>query len=1088
MKILQLGFQNLNSLAGQWQLDFTDPAFAGEGIFAITGPTGAGKSSILDAICLALYGCTPRLGRITKSSNEIMSRQTGECFAEVTFATSAGSFRCHWGQHRARRKPEGELQQPRHELVNAQTGEVLASKLRDVEEQVVALTGMDFERFTRSVLLAQGGFAAFLQAGADARAPILEQITGTEIYSRISRRVHEEQRAQQEQLRVLEAKLEGIQLLSAEDEQQLDAALAADSLLEQQCAAAHAQLEQELRREQELQQLQQDIKRLHEQLQTLDKQRVAFAPQRSQLAQALRAVELEAPLAALNALRSEQAGNQRLLEQEQQALPSLQAAVQQAVAAGRQHEQQLQQARESSQAAMPLLKQVRALDVQLEQQEQQLVTTQQDVEREQQRAEDSAAAADRQQQLLAQYQQQQQELADWLQQHATDQSLVSGLTGIEQQLLQLRQYQARTEQLEKQHSMARAALQQAQRKLEQEREHWKTSQQQLRQGEIELAAAQQQLDSLLDGRPLEDYQREHGHLLDKRTLLTRIESLEKQRNQLQSGQPCPLCGAIEHPYTKGQLPQMDELAVEIAALEQRINQITQQEKECHRQELRNQQLLAAFASMEAAGQALAAEVAMQQQAVETGVQQLDEYREHQSALQQRIQQQLEPLGVTLDDQLDHLDDLLAQLQQRQMHWQNQQDAHRQLDSRLAAVQADIKQLQERSSQHRQQWQAQQSKLQAQQQAHAELQQQREQLYGSKQPDAEEQSLQQAEGQATQLLEQQRKQQHHQEQQLVTAQDRIRQLEQRLQQQDAALRQQQDNLHQSLAEQGFADEAALQAAVLPASQRQALQQQAGQLDEAQTRLTARLEDSRERLQDRQPEQESKHSLEQLQEDCTHSNKALQEVRDRLSTLRYRQAENNKAKNSRQAQQEELLARQQECRHWDALHALIGSADGKKFRNFAQGLTFELMVAHANQTLQKMTDRYLLVRDQTEPLELNVLDSYQAGTIRSTKNLSGGESFIVSLALALGLSRMSSQNVRVDSLFLDEGFGTLDEEALDVALDTLSGLQEDGKLIGVISHVPALKERIATQIVVQPVRGGRSRLSGPGCSQPLSDTKG
>ena len=130
---------------------------------------------------------------------------------------------------------------------------------------------------------------------------------------------------------------------------------------------------------------------------------------------------------------------------------------------------------------------------------------------------------------------------------------------------------------------------------------------------------------------------------------------------------------------------------------------------------------------------------------------------------------------------------------------------------------------------------------------------------------------------------------------------------------------------------------------------------------------------------------------------------------------------------------------------------------------------------------MTDRYQLIRDESQPLELNVVDHYQAGQIRSTKNLSGGESFIVSLTLALGLSKMASKKVRVDSLFLDEGFGTLDEEALETALETLSGLQQDGKLIGIISHVPALKERISTQIKISPVSGGRSAVSGPGCKR-------
>jgi exonuclease SbcC len=127
---------------------------------------------------------------------------------------------------------------------------------------------------------------------------------------------------------------------------------------------------------------------------------------------------------------------------------------------------------------------------------------------------------------------------------------------------------------------------------------------------------------------------------------------------------------------------------------------------------------------------------------------------------------------------------------------------------------------------------------------------------------------------------------------------------------------------------------------------------------------------------------------------------------------------------------------------------------------------------------MSDRYLLIRDEKLPLELNVIDNYQAGEIRSTKNLSGGESFIVSLALALGLSHMASRKVRVDSLFLDEGFGTLDEEALETALETLAGLHQCGKLIGIISHVPALKERIRTQLAINPVSGGKSVITGPG----------
>jgi len=110
MKILTLRFKNLNSLVGEWTIDFTHPRYNADGIFAISGPTGAGKSTILDAICLALYGRTPRLKTLSSTTNEIMAYNTGECLAEVVFETQNGKFRTCWSQSKARKKANGNLQ------------------------------------------------------------------------------------------------------------------------------------------------------------------------------------------------------------------------------------------------------------------------------------------------------------------------------------------------------------------------------------------------------------------------------------------------------------------------------------------------------------------------------------------------------------------------------------------------------------------------------------------------------------------------------------------------------------------------------------------------------------------------------------------------------------------------------------------------------------------------------------------------------------------------------------------------------------------------------------------------------------------
>ena len=255
--------------------------------------------------------------------------------------------------------------------------------------------------------------------------------------------------------------------------------------------------------------------------------------------------------------------------------------------------------------------------------------------------------------------------------------------------------------------------------------------------------------------------------------------------------------------------------------------------------------------------------------------------------------------------------------------------------------------------------------------------------------------------------------------------------------------------------------------------------AEQLDALQTSIKARKQDKQNRLSKEIDKKITPIPAPELVTRQQEQSEILKQSRDHIAGLRHKLSENRTALARIKEKQTLIDGQMKECRRWDNLHILIGSADGKKYRNFAQGLTFEMMVFNANQQLDKMTDRYLLIRDTEQPLELNVVDKYQAGEIRSTKNLSGGESFIVSLALALGLSKMASRKVRVDSLFLDEGFGTLDEAALETALDTLANLQQNNKLIGIISHVPALKERISTRINILPASGGKSTITGPGC---------
>ncbi|MEK7374603.1 MAG: AAA family ATPase, partial [Thermodesulfobacteriota bacterium] len=303
MRILGVRFKNLNSLAGEWHVDFTHPDYSSDGIFAITGPTGAGKTTIMDAICLGLYGRTPRLDKVTKSSNEIMSRQAGECFAEVTFETQKGRYRCHWSQHRARKRPDGELQQAKHEIADADSGSVLETRITQVGEFIESATGMDFERFTRSMLLAQGGFAAFLQAPPDERAPILEQITGTEIYSRISMKVHQRTTEERFQLESLKAELSGIQVLSEEEVKELRAGLNEKQGRETELTGKWEEMRKALAWLAGMAALEKELGELDKKRQDFEKRRQEFELESKKLEKSRKALTIEGDYGTVAALR-----------------------------------------------------------------------------------------------------------------------------------------------------------------------------------------------------------------------------------------------------------------------------------------------------------------------------------------------------------------------------------------------------------------------------------------------------------------------------------------------------------------------------------------------------------------------------------------------------------------------------------------------------------------------------------------------------------------------------------------------------------------------------------------------------------------
>lgn len=230
MRLLKLRIENINSLAGRYEIDFTNRDYVESGIFAIVGPTGSGKTTILDAVTLALFGKTPRMETRTSTSKKtdrgcmVLTEGRKQCSASVVFESMGKFWRSRWS---VRLKRTGEPRDAQVELVrlpdgSAETGEIVAEQKLAWNAKVPEVLGMDYETFTRSALLAQGAFTELLRAQVDDRAAILEKITGTKLYSTIGQWVFERCRDENNKVKRLLVHLEGAEMLAEDARKALD--------------------------------------------------------------------------------------------------------------------------------------------------------------------------------------------------------------------------------------------------------------------------------------------------------------------------------------------------------------------------------------------------------------------------------------------------------------------------------------------------------------------------------------------------------------------------------------------------------------------------------------------------------------------------------------------------------------------------------------------------------------------------------------------------------------------------------------------------------------------------------------------------
>ncbi|WP_448552882.1 SbcC/MukB-like Walker B domain-containing protein [Thalassotalea montiporae] len=1256
MRILSLRFENLNSLKGHWFIDFSKEPFAGNGLFAITGPTGAGKTTILDAICLALYHQTPRL-TISDKNNQLMTRHTASCLAEVEFEVKGQGYRAFWSQRRAKNAADGKLQPAKAELATL-SGEILAEKLQAVRQKIAQLTGLDFGRFTKSMMLSQGQFAAFLNASANDRAELLEELTGTDIYGDISKTVFQEAKASEQALALLKAKLDGVELLSDEQAESLQAELQSLNAVEKEQTKRVAELQKDI-------QVRQQRMTLQDKQKQLDASQTELAAQKKQHADELTALAAAKPAIAIQdkylakqqlveqSLHSQQqltASESNLAQTEQQLAEqtALRASAQDKLTE-RQNNLKQRVARLNEQILPTLQNQQHMIEQQSDKQsaikEKKSSLAKVEVLITGKKAEFDALTAEHRniQAYLTEHlyvKQLPSYLGRWQSDFNRLQTLEVEKQNTEQTIQELSAQQAEAEKADQQLSQTlenlakeKAAFQVSLQELSQQRaetlagirlpvlakqpvlpvteaslqafiqqlqqhqqglnqlkliaQQFANSSQSLhdkQQTNAELNQTISQQESSLTAKREEFKAAKHTlDLLEKVVAQQQtIKQLSDHRAELQMGQACPLCGATEHPAIaeyqaltssaeeqqlagqKNLVEQLKQQGIELKeqlhhqqrTLSQEQSQIAALQQECHQLTEQwqhvTQQLDATIPSaVNQAHNAVnsspngCASNSVNESASVCSVAQLDgELESVQQQLSQTMNCQSALVSLTeqennLQKQLVDIDQGIAQLNQSEAV-NRQQASHRvaeqqKLSEQLSAAGAEVGQLWQGISkqvsqlelpmpqasefsqwllQLEQQIQDYQTQLTASEQAQLNIQSVEKSLISYQQQQLAEQQqvtalieegkvidsqlqalaqqLQQLLGEST--LEQE--QQHiateesaiaGEQQQIEKAYNEAANAHQHAQGQHTSLAKQVQSLNEQvslatakwqevLVASEFSDETAFINANMPAEEFTRLTALADELNVKEQQQSALAQEYQSQLASLPVEADSNTSLSEMTEKLVKDETELKVLQTKLAQLDFELQQDKKRRDEQQSLMADIAKQQIALNDISHLNGLIGSADGAKFRRFAQSLTLEYLVHLANKQLMRLHGRYQLTRQTNESLALEVVDTWQADLTRDTKTLSGGESFLVSLALALALSDLVSAKTQIDSLFLDEGFGTLDNDTLEVALDALDNLNAAGKMIGVISHIDTLKERIATQIKVEKISGlGVSKLA-------------
>ena len=1224
MQILKLSFENINSLKGAWTIDFQAPDFR-SGIFAIVGPTGSGKTTILDAICLALYGHTPRIGSITQNANEVMNRDCDSCRSSLEFQTLSGRYRATWSQKKQKNFDKtGKYGQVVSTMEKFEDGCWIpitdGSKVTSKKQEVQKIIGLSFDQFKRSVMLSQGDFAAFLKSKPNERAQTLEQITGTQIYSLLSTKVYD---LAEEQKKLFEDKQREVELSPVLDDavvltkqEQLKGITEEAKVLETQIS----KIEKESRWISETAELRNQFLRVKAELERLKENRNEFFRKENVVRLAEHAQNI---LPIFNTLIDKQSLREDSIKEKSAAENELVNATKSLKEKDfnfKAAEEALNNENLQKPKKLALFSQIEFLDAEISP----LIKSSRLAQEEKIKLENETADCkdhlnkakedirkleeDREKRDLERKEdikgaflyQRKDELRDC---KITAETLSAALADAEgkadkasetvkSQEKEAEALRIRKEKIASVIEADKVLLKEAEKRLseildgktldELTQEQLSFSEQiplleavksalkavcDQKEGIVRQEDVMQRDSAELDNwsSKKEGYEKEIQSLTSRQEeleALVQIDELTKVRAELKEGEPCPVCGSLEHPFAANLPPEVATAKERLAVVKEESTDLQKNQKEADRKidvlkdrilvsekrlkELRKNLDLAeeeltlkcgrAGLTREGVTEEAAAVLITKKESLLIDIKKrIAKARDAESkaaAAKEKIAGTTEELHraemvfSNAQTKFESAKSLLAQAQtgrekartELEQFWRKTAKeygsvitdgelfAHnpelfkrwiakaakyeellescREIENSLAIKKGTLPGLVE-SVERLEKSSREKSDQAAELQTELKTKQlQRDKLFGTKLVEIERKAyerllsqLAEAKDQAYENLSKARSVQAAAEQRLKTAEQRSAEAEKNLL---SAKTEWTD----ALKKEKFESEEDWRRARLDSEAINALHKEITDY-KAQSRSAAdRFSEADKKLAEKESQKLTDKSLEVLEAEKREASAEKEKLLEQKGELQKELKTDEEARIKRAGIEDELKKLKHQVAVWDRLNTLVGSSSGDKYRRYVQSLVLLTLLKNANVELTKLHSRYRLVKGGGD-MEIKVIDSDLADQERPTDNLSGGETFIVSLALALGLAQMASNNVRIDSLFLDEGFGTLDDDSLEKALNALSSLNAQGKTVGLISHVDQIKERIPSKIVVKrSAQPGVSRLEGAGVKHSWS----